>query len=164
MLTVVQVPFSIGGSCALCRLFLCRNCQYQEFPVSVLTNSKTASRMQAGGPGALPGFESLPEEVPLNVIAELDGDFCGSDDSDGTQQSGTLGHNGQLTVPAGSCSDARLSRRGTVRRGDLVRSSTRHLRAVQGEEQPLSDWLLPGYDLYIVSLQETLGGFFSAVF
>lgn len=136
------------------------NCQYQEFPVSVLTNSKTASRMQASGAppagesGALPGFESLPEEVPLNVIAELDGDFCGSDDSDGVQQSGSSGHNGQLAV---SCSDARLSRRGTVRRGDLVRSSTRHLRAVQGEEQPLSDWLLPGYDLYIVSLQETLG-------
>ncbi|XP_026190267.1 uncharacterized protein LOC34617323 [Cyclospora cayetanensis] len=159
------------------------NCQYQEFPVNFLTNQKTAVCVQrisgsqkfAGGsetPSPLSGevspssviAECLPEEVPADVIAKLDGDFETLFSSDGNEAEGQAEGDGQPQEPAAAVAQSPsvrfsppLTRRGTIRRGDLLRSSTRQLTAVQGEDQPLGEWLLPGYDVYVVSLQETLG-------
>lgn len=150
---------------------LCRNCQYQEFPVSVLTNRKTASRLPGGAdstgmpasptsalPPSPPGTESLPEELPAEIIAKMGGDFESLYDPD-TEGTNPSEPNGQSHIPTDipRVEVIPLIRRGTIKRGDLVRSSTKRLTAVEGEDQPLGDWLLPGYDVYIVSLQETLG-------
>ncbi|KAL8427851.1 hypothetical protein Efla_005817 [Eimeria flavescens] len=159
------------------------NCQYQEFPVDVLVNRRTANCLHASAdsPGAAatggkapPSVyvhppDTLPEEVPADVIAKLDGDFeslCASDGrGEDTEEAGaflptsskpTYAH---LGLPEGgrNLAELPLTRKGTISRDDLVRSSTKLLRAVEGEEQPLADWVLPGYDVYIIALQETLG-------
>ncbi|KAL8270180.1 hypothetical protein Esti_005907 [Eimeria stiedai] len=145
------------------------NCQYQDFPVNVLVNRRTASRMQqqlespvsAANPSScLPpvthASETLPEEVPAEVIVKLDGDFETLCDAEAAVEE----HRPFLTLQAnapGGLSPPPPSRKATISRGDLVRSSTRLLRAVEGEDQPFADWVLPGYDVYVISLQETLG-------
>ncbi|KAL8448391.1 hypothetical protein Emag_003942 [Eimeria magna] len=146
------------------------NCQYQDFPINVLVNRKTASRMQhqlespvsaASSSSSLlslaPAPETLPEEVPAEVIVKLDGDFETLCDTDATLEEQKPLPTSQASAPGGGLSTPSLSRKATISRGDLVRSSTRLLRAVEGEDQPFADWVLPGYDIYIISLQETLG-------
>ncbi|XP_058515671.1 inositol polyphosphate 5-phosphatase K-like [Ochotona princeps] len=43
-----------------------------------------------------------------------------------------------------------------VARGSLQRKSTLSLRAVRQGEEPLRQWVLPGYDVYVITLQETI--------
>ncbi|KAL8435387.1 hypothetical protein ACSSS7_002519 [Eimeria intestinalis] len=144
------------------------NCQYQDFPVNVLVNRRTASRLQqeldspvlAANPSRLVSSsadvpETLPEEVPTEVIEKLDGDFDALCEPDAPLEQQRPGPALQISSAGGV--SAPFSRKATISRGDLVRSSTRRLRAVEGEDQPFADWVLPGYDVYIVSLQETLG-------
>ncbi|PHJ21094.1 endonuclease exonuclease phosphatase family protein, partial [Cystoisospora suis] len=43
-----------------------------------------------------------------------------------------------------------------VTRKSLMRASTLSLQDVRQGEQPLRDWILPGYDVYVITLQETI--------
>ncbi|KAL8444995.1 hypothetical protein Emed_005964 [Eimeria media] len=145
------------------------NCQYQDFPVNVLVNRRTASRMQqqfespvsaTSSSSCSVSFahppETLPEEVPAEVIVKLDGDFETLCDTDAAMEEERPPTTPQVNAGGGGLAPP-LSRKATISRGDLVRSSTKLLRAVEGEDQPFADWVLPGYDVYIISLQETLG-------
>lgn len=151
---------------------VCRNCQYQDFPVSVLTNSQTAVRVPrlpdcsnysactlSGSPNYC-ATECLPDELPAEVIAKMGGEFDKLYDWEGMEKHGSQQPtNDSAGPPQVHINPPSLARKSTIKRGDLVRSSTKLLTAVQGEDQPLVDWLLPGYDVYVVSLQETLGAF-----
>ncbi|CDJ63750.1 endonuclease/exonuclease/phosphatase domain-containing protein, putative [Eimeria necatrix] len=146
------------------------NCQYQDFPVSVLTNSQTAVRVPrlpdcsnysactlSGSPNSC-ATECLPDELPAEVIAKMGGEFDKLYDLEGMEKHGwQQPTNDSAGPPQVHINPPSLARKSTIKRGDLVRSSTKLLTAVQGEDQPLVDWLLPGYDVYVVSLQETLG-------
>lgn len=168
----------LGCGCA-------RNCQYQEFPLQVVTNNKTLMNMWGSGtpfspegPGgeATAGSyvgdsadEALPDVLPLSVVEKLGGEVVGvphgpSDEADGLAAnsgcpaSGNSGNGASSQGDNSNVDDGTDDsvKRMTVQRNDLIRLSTRRLKAVEGEEQPLKDWLLPGYDVYIISLQETL--------
>ncbi|KEP60203.1 UNVERIFIED_CONTAM: endonuclease/exonuclease/phosphatase family protein [Hammondia hammondi] len=132
------------------------NSEYQDFPQGTMTPNV--------GPEALEAPSVLPAHLPERVVEELldDEDAWATGDVDAFDQYGKHRNDGESEKKAGK--SAWLSTPGThapgdsrmVERKSLLRASTLRLKAVKDGEQPLSDWVLPGYDVYVITLQETI--------
>ncbi|KFG53234.1 endonuclease/exonuclease/phosphatase family protein [Toxoplasma gondii FOU] len=132
------------------------NSEYQDFPQGTMTPNIS--------PEALAAPSVLPAHLPERVVEELldDEDAWATGDVDAFDQYGKHRNDGESERKVGK--SAWLSTPGThapsdsrmVERKSLLRASTLKLKAVKDGEQPLSDWVLPGYDVYVITLQETI--------
>ncbi|CBZ51047.1 hypothetical protein NCLIV_041220 [Neospora caninum Liverpool] len=140
------------------------NSEYQEFPQGTMTPDAS--------PDALMATSVLPAHLPERVVEELldDEDAWATGDADAFDQwpgrpRSDTGDSGD--VPKRQQAEERSSWISTpgdrsfegsrmVERKSLLRASTLNLKAVKEGEQPLIDWVLPGYDVYVITLQETI--------
>ncbi|PFH32175.1 endonuclease/exonuclease/phosphatase family protein [Besnoitia besnoiti] len=137
------------------------NSEYQEFPEETMTPYE-------GAGGLVESSSALPARLPERVVEELldDEDAWATADSIGdaadanARDKANRGGGAPPLVEIRAADSRGFDRPGDegpmVERRRLLRASTLRLKAVKQGEQPLMDWLLPGYDVYVVTLQETI--------
>eukprot|EP00921_Rhytidocystis_pertsovi_P003062 GHVQ01005098.1.p1 GENE.GHVQ01005098.1~~GHVQ01005098.1.p1 ORF type:complete len:823 (+),score=127.95 GHVQ01005098.1:221-2689(+) len=120
------------------------NCEYQELPLNVLVSVDEKEE------GAVLRQETIYASVrQLHTLGSVEiSESCLQGNDEEWQRS----HSNEWDDEDLGEEDAGPQDQG--RRG-IVRLGTRKLERVSASQEPLKDWIGPGYDVYVISLQET---------